>query len=116
MNSRHIAALCLAVLLPSCTGWAPPRPDPPSPERTLVRVTTLTGEQVELRDPFITGEYYAGWLDRERQWRAPLDSIQSFEISETHLGRTQLLLIGVGLVVLGVAVASGTCFDLWGCR
>lgn len=105
-SRRYIAILCLAALLPSCRGWAAPQPAPPSPDRSRVRVTTFSGERFVLKDPFTAGESYAGELEGAGAWRAPLDSIRTFEVEEFSGVRTLVFLGITGAVTVAISLVS----------
>lgn len=110
MRSRRItAALCLVALLPGCTTWATPQPTPPGPDRGRVRVTTLDGESVVLRDPFIAGERYVGRTTGGGEWTSSLDSIRSFEVEDFQEGRTVLTVVAATAALLTALIFIMPC-------
>lgn len=101
---RYVAALCLAILLPSCTSWVEHSPGPPSVGERRVRITRTTGEQLTLDEPFVEGRDYVGSVNGISR-QVPLDSIARYEVAHPEHLKTALVAVGSTVLVFAVVVA-----------
>lgn len=115
---RHRALFALAAIasLAACTSWRPYpyelRGSRDLPARIRLNLASL--ESVQLRSPFVEGDTaLVGKRGREVH-RVLLRDVVSFEVRETNVGRTTLLVLsGLGLFLWALC-ADGTCIDIFG--
>lgn len=112
---RPVALFCVLVgLLSACSTWVQqdtsPRAVLQQESEELVRVTLLNGSIVEVGNPRAQGDTLYALLPGSatpgtalKQYRVPLDSVQSVSLKQRSLSRTMSLVVGApGLVVGGL--------------
>ncbi len=114
LQRRFVTPLLIVTWLSGCTTWRvqtePLQVVIAEQEPTRIRMTFLSGETREVKDPMVFGETVRGLWVREgfvdTMVEIPTDSVTQVEVLKTDRGRTWLLVLAV--VVLPMAIALST--------
>ncbi len=113
LQRQLVLPFVIAVFVASCTTWKVQR-EPvqvvvAQEEPNRIRVTLLSGQALELRDPMVEASTLRGWKDvgagRREAVGIPTDSVAHVEVRKTAVLQTVLLVAGL-VVVTGAIVAA----------
>ena len=103
-------ALCLVVSMAACTTWQPYTLPPDGSLPTRLRLESHDGEQVIVRRPTLEGDSALVGIARRQRHRVLLDQIQGMEHQHTHVVRSVVTGVVLGLALF---VVVGSAVDPW---
>ena len=107
--------IMMATCLAACTTWQV-QPAPTSSVLTKyagkeVRVTTVGGQRIQIRQPTISSDSIIGRGRDTTAVAIPLQEVREVAVKRTNIARTTFLIVGMGAVA-GAAALVAYCSDV----
>ena len=119
---RGLSALLRPCYCATCTSWHPsdePLPETLAAKPNTLRLTLATGQRIELERPRLVGDSVIGVetltamqlrdpkvVDKKPRAAVALADIKAVEQAEFSVGKTLVVLVGLGAIVAVIAAAS----------